>query len=87
MCGLLGLERKRKRRKREGHKFHRRAKNTLNQRTMKKLNGKQSWYKTNQVTRLKRERRGKNIKRELKRNRLKKCRRLETRGNRLTQKQ
>ena len=45
VCGLLGLERKRKRRKREGQKFHRRAKNTLSQRTVKKLTGKQSWYK------------------------------------------
>ena len=48
VCGLLGLERKRKRRKREGQKFHRRAKNTLSQRTVKKLTGKQSWYKLKQ---------------------------------------
>ena len=45
VCGLLGLERKRKRRKREGEPFHRAGKNTLNKRTVKKLNGKQSWFK------------------------------------------
>jgi hypothetical protein len=45
VCGLLGLERKKKRRKRERQPFHRPAKSTLNKRTVKKLNGKQSWFK------------------------------------------
>ena len=45
VCGLLGPERKKKRRKREGQPFHRRAKITLKQRTIKKLNGKQSWFR------------------------------------------
>ena len=45
VCGLLGLERKKKRRRREGQQFHSRAMSTLNQKTTKKLTGKQSWYK------------------------------------------
>ena len=45
VCGLLGLERKRKRREREGERFHRRAKTTIQKRTSKKLHGKQSWFK------------------------------------------
>ena len=46
VCGLLGLERKRKRREREGETFHRRARMTIQKRTNKKLHGKQSWFKT-----------------------------------------
>ena len=46
VCGLLGLERKRKRRVRDGEAFHRRANTTLAKRTAEKLHGKQSWYKT-----------------------------------------
>ena len=45
VCGLLGLERKRKRRERDGEKFHRRARTTITKRTAKKLHGKQSWFK------------------------------------------
>ena len=43
--GLLGLERKKARRKRTGEKFHRKAKTTLHTRTRKKLTGKSSWFK------------------------------------------
>ena len=44
--GLLGVERKRLRRARQGQSFHRRGKHTIGQRAVKKLNGKTSWYKT-----------------------------------------
>ena len=45
VCGLLGLERKRVRRKREGQSFHRKGKNTLQKRNIKKLDGKSNWFK------------------------------------------
>ena len=46
VCGLLGLERKRMRRRRQNQNFHRRGKSTIGQRAIKKLNGKTSWFKT-----------------------------------------
>ena len=39
VCGLLGLERKRDRRRRQGMKFHRTGKQTLSQRLRKQLTG------------------------------------------------
>ena len=45
VCGLLGVERKKIRRQREGQKFHRKAATTLLARTRKKLIGKTSWFK------------------------------------------
>ena len=47
VCGLLGIERKIKRRHRDGQKFHRKASTTLLARTKKKLTGKTSWFKNN----------------------------------------
>ena len=49
VCGLLGLERKGIRRKREGQSFHRKGKNTLHKRNLQKLNGKSSWFKNKPV--------------------------------------
>ena len=46
VCGLLGLERKRQRRARQGQDFHRRGKQTIGLRTRKKLTGKTAWYKS-----------------------------------------
>ena len=46
VCGLLGLERKRMRRKREGQPFHRPGKMTAGKRNRKKLTGKTDWFKT-----------------------------------------
>ena len=48
-CGLLGLERKGIKRKREGQSFHRKGKNTLHKRNLQKLNGKSSWFKNKPV--------------------------------------
>ena len=45
VCGLLGLERKRERRRRNGEKFHRKAASTLAGRYRKKLTGKTDWYR------------------------------------------
>ena len=45
VCGLLGLQRKKLRRKREGHKFHRKGKSTIVKRNLKKLTGKSCWFK------------------------------------------
>ena len=45
VCGLLGVERKKLRRERQGQKFHRRGKSTLTERTKKKLIGKTAWFK------------------------------------------
>ena len=41
----MGLERKRLRRKREGQSFHRKGKNNLQKRNLKKLDGKSNWFK------------------------------------------
>ena len=46
VCGLMGLERKRMRRKREGQPFHRPGKMTAGKRNRKKLTGKTDWFKT-----------------------------------------
>jgi hypothetical protein len=51
VCGLLGLERKGKKRKKEGQSFHRKGKNTLQKRNLQKLNGKGSWFKNKPVDR------------------------------------
>ena len=45
VCGLLGTERKIKRRARQGQKFHRKGSTTLLARTRKKLTGKTNWFK------------------------------------------
>ena len=45
VCGLLGVERKKLRRERQGQKFHRRGKSTFTERTKKKLIGKTAWFK------------------------------------------
>ena len=45
VCGLLGMERKKKRRKREGLPFHRTGKSTAVKRNIKKLTGKTQWFK------------------------------------------
>ena len=44
VCGLLGLQRKRLRRKREGQTFHRKGKSTLKKRNRKKMTGKTTWF-------------------------------------------
>ena len=49
VCGLLGLERKKARRKREGQPFYRAGKTTIHKRNRKKITGKTSWFRNKKV--------------------------------------
>ena len=45
VCGLLGMEKKVERRKRNGERLHRKASSKLAGRYRKKLTGKTDWYR------------------------------------------
>ena len=49
MCGLLGLQRKRKRRKREGDEFYRAGHKTIWKRNRKKLSERKNWFKMKEM--------------------------------------
>ena len=64
VCGLLGTERKIKRRARQGQQFHRKGSTTLLARTRKKLTGKTNWFKNKKKDEAEDKERRKELRRE-----------------------